>query len=159
MRPYRLLVLGVVLVGLGLAGLAVLRSGPLAPSRWSGTPVADGELVFRTGMGADGRPIPYTSGPPMLTSCAACNGDRGQGGRVQVMMRTVEVPRITWSELTEAHHEDGEAEHPPYTEATLREAITAGVDPAGEPLDPLMPRWRLTDQEWEALLAYLRTLR
>lgn len=158
MRPHRLLILGLVLLGLGLAGLAALRSGPLAPPRWSGTPVADGEVVFRTGTGADGRPIPYTSGLPMLTSCVACHGERGQGGRVRVMMQTVEAPNITWPELTAAHHEEGEAEHAPYTEATLRRAISEGVDPAGEPLDPIMPRWRLTDQEWEALLSYLRTL-
>lgn len=159
MRPYRLLILGLVLLALGVAGLAALRTGPLAPPRWSGTPVTDGELLFRTGSGADGRPIPYTSGLPMLTSCAACHGERGQGGRVQVMMRTVEAPSIAWPELTEANHADGEEAHPPYTEATLRRAITTGVDPVGVPLDPLMPRWRLSDQEWEALLAYLRTLR
>ena len=158
MRSYRLLILGLVLLGLGIVGFVLLQSAPFTASRWSGTPVADGELVFRTGTGADGRPIPSTSGPPMLTSCAACHGDRGQGGQVRVMMRPVEAPNITWPELTAAHHENGE-EHPPYTEATLRRAITQGVNPAGDPLDPLMPRWQLSDEEWEALLAYLRTLR
>lgn len=158
MRLFRLPVLGVVLLGLGLAGLVLLRTGPLTPPRWSGTPVADGELVFRTGRGPEGRPIPYDSGPPMLMTCAACQDERGQGGQVRVMMRTIEAPNITWPGLTAEHQMDGE-EHPPYTEATLRQAIVNGVDPSGEPLDPLMPRWRLTDQEWEALLTYLRTLR
>lgn len=159
MRTHRLLVLGLALLGVGIVGLALLGTGPLAPRGWSGTPVADGELIYRTGTGADGRPIPFESGPPMLMSCAACHGDRGQGGRARVMMRTVEAPAITWPALTEARHAEGEAEHPPYTEATLRRAITQGVDPAAEPLDPLMPRWRLTDPEWEALVAFLRTRR
>lgn len=159
MRPDRLLLLGALLLGIGLAGLIGPRLGAPGPPRWSGTPVADGEIVFRTGTDADGRPIPYTNGLPMLTSCAACHGDRGQGGRVQVMMRAVEVPGISWPELTEANHEAGAAGHEPYTEATLRRAITTGVDPDGEPLDPLMPRWQLSDQVWEALLAYLRTLK
>jgi hypothetical protein len=160
MRRRRLLLLGLALVGIGAVGLALLRAGPLAPLRWSGNPVADGELIFRTGIGSDGRPVAYGGGSMMLMTCAACHGDRGQGGRVRVMMRTVDVPSITWSELTEAHHDeaDTEAAHSPYTEATLRRAITAGVDPADALLDPLMPRWRLTDEEWEAILAFLQTL-
>ncbi len=157
MSRYRLLVLGLILLAIGLGGLAALQAGPLSQPRWTGTPVADGELIFRTGRGEDGRPISYRDGPPMRMSCAACHGIQGQGGQIHLMMRTVDVPPITWTALTSAHQED-EEHHPPYTEATLRRAITQGVDAGNEPLDPLMPRWQLTDDEWEALLAYLKTL-
>jgi len=157
MSRYRLLVLGLILLAVGLGGLVALQAGPLSQPRWTGTPVADGELIFRTGRGKDGRPIPSTQGLPMQMSCAACHGARGQGGRRVLMMRAVDVSPITWTALTSAHQER-EEHHPPYTEASLRRAITQGVNSGGEPLDPLMPRWQLTDDEGEALLAYLKTL-
>jgi len=50
-------------------------------------------------------------------------------------------------------------DHPAYTDATIKRAVTQGLDPAGEPPDWTMPRWHLTDQDWTDLLAYLKTLR
>ena len=35
---------------------------------------------------------------------------------------------------TEIEHEEGE-EHPPYTDETIKRAITQGVEPDGEPLE------------------------
>lgn len=54
----------------------------------------------------------------------------------------------------------GEAhqEHPPYTEETLKRAITRGLDPAGEPLDDLMPRWSISEADLNDLVAFLKTL-
>lgn len=158
MRRHRLLVLGLALLAIGIAGLTLPRTAPLMSPRWSGTPVADGETIFRTGIGEDDQWITYSDGPPMRMACLACHGEGGQGGRVQVMMRSVEAPAITWPALTEEDHANDEPEHAPYTEETIRQAVTQGIDPAGKPLDPLMPRWHLTDAEWAALLAYLRTL-
>ena len=43
----RLLVLGLILLAVGLGGLAALQAGPLSQPRWTGTPVADGELGVR----------------------------------------------------------------------------------------------------------------
>ena len=50
------------------------------------------------------------------------------------------------------------ARGPTYTDATIRRAVTTGVDPQGSQLAWPMPRWQLTDQEWSGLLAYLKTL-
>jgi Cytochrome c len=36
--------------------------------------------------------------------------------------------------------------------------VTEGIDPEGNKLAQPMPQWQLTDQEWAALLAYLKTL-
>ncbi len=47
---------------------------------------------------------------------------------------------------------------PPYTELTLATALRQGVDPAGHPLDPAMPRYRLSDQDLANLCAYLESL-
>ena len=47
---------------------------------------------------------------------------------------------------------------PAYTDESLRQAIRAGIDAGGEALDPLMPRYSLTDREIEILIDYTKTL-
>jgi hypothetical protein len=82
-------------------------------------------------------------------------------------MTVIDAPDIRWSTLIEAGHgEDGdeegdhteegeETEHPPYTEETFKRAVTQGVEPDGEPLDEAMPRWNMSDQDLEDLIAFL----
>ncbi len=52
----------------------------------------------------------------------------------------------------------GVAARPAYTEASLVQALRDGIDPAGHRLDPLMPRYTLSDTEAEQLHAYLAVL-
>ncbi len=52
---------------------------------------------------------------------------------------------------------DGE-EHPPYTDATIKQAITDGLNPAGDPLDHTMPRWQMSERDLDDLLEFLKTL-
>lgn len=68
---------------------------------------------------------------------------------------------IRYEALTKEEHREGEKgrEHPPYTDALIKRAITQGVDPAGNSLDWTMPRWRMAEEDLADLLAYLRTLR
>ena len=47
---------------------------------------------------------------------------------------------------------------PPYDEETLERALKEGLDAAGRPLDPLMPRYDLSPEDFAALTAYLRGL-
>ena len=81
-----------------------------------------------------------------------------------MMMSYFDVPDITWGKLTqEEHHEedsgkDEHEEHPPYTEETLKSAITRGINPAGEPLDEEMPRWRMSEQDLDDLVEFIKTL-
>jgi len=80
-----------------------------------------------------------------------------------MMMWSFETPDITWEHLTSEEHQDegsGEEheEHPPYTEETVRQAITEGINPAGEPLDEEMPRWRMSQQDLNDLIEFLKTL-
>ena len=96
-------------------------------------------------------------------TCANCHGADGKGGRVNMMMWSFETPDITWEHLTsEEHDENGtdeeDHEHPPYTEETVKRAITGGVDPAGEPLDEEMPRWNMSEKDLDDLISFLKTL-
>jgi hypothetical protein len=50
-------------------------------------------------------------------ACAMCHGRDGNGGRVSLMMQTIDVPDITWNELTTQ-----QTDTPPYTEGTLKGA-------------------------------------
>ena len=106
-------------------------------------------------------------------ACATCHGPDGSGGRY-LAMDTVRTPNIQYAVLSgqveleedghddegEEGHEEGEEEHghEPYTDETLKKAITEGVEPDGEELDPFMPRWSMSDQDLEDLVSFLKTL-
>jgi len=99
------------------------------------------------------------------TACVNCHGQEGRGGRVTMMMWSFKAPDITWANLTEEKGHEEQAseeeheEHPPYTEETLKRAITRGINPGGEPLDELMPRWRMSQQDLADLVAFIKTLK
>lgn len=178
-------VLGVVLIILGGAGLLLLSVGDTwgpepgwAPSMmgpgmmggwswgWTGkrTFASNGEQIYYTGVSAKTGPIPISGGPMWVgmrgSGCVACHGVRGRGG-VPVMMGGAIPSDIRYEALTKEEHREGEKarEHPPYTDALIKRAITQGVDPAGNSLDWTMPRWRMAEEDLADLLAYLRTLR
>lgn len=122
--------------------------------------VSNGQLIYFTGRNERGERIPFEGGPMWLYmrggSCATCHGAGGRGG-VPIMMGT-EIPGdIRYHHLLEEEHEEGE-EHPPYTDELIREAITMGLNPAGEPLDQTMPRWHMSDGDLDDLIEFLKTL-
>jgi mono/diheme cytochrome c family protein len=52
----------------------------------------------------------------------------------------------------------GPGTRPAYTDETLARAIREGVDAAGRPMNTLMPRYALSDEEVKPLIAYLKSL-
>ena len=159
--------LAVVLLVLFLSGAGLLASCSF-PSRGAGGYEygSNGERIYFTARGASGKPVSYSGGISMMhpIACANCHGPDGRGGRVAMMMSYFDVPDITWDNLSrEEHHEEKSGqeeheEHPPYTEETLKRAITRGIDPAGEALDELMPRWRMSETDLDDLVEFLKTL-
>lgn len=127
---------------------------------------SNGERIYFTAQSSSGEPITYSGSIRMMHSitCANCHGPKGKGGRVNMMMAYFDAPNITWDVLTqeEGHEEEPgkteHEEHPPYTGETLKKAITKGVNPAGEPLDDEMPRWRMSGQDLEDLVEFIKTL-
>jgi len=145
-------------VALGFGGYLVTRPGAegAQPQEY----VSNGQMIYFTSRNQQGQRIPFDGAPMWLYmqggSCASCHGADGRGG-APVMMGT-EIPGdIRYSHLTEEEHEEGE-EHPPYTDELIRRAITLGLNPAGEPLDLTMPRWRMSDQDLDDLIEFLKTL-
>jgi cytochrome c oxidase subunit 2 len=165
-----LVIVGAVLVGIIL--VVCLAVGFLFPWKRTASPAAvvpeplqgyasNGETIYFTGFNDRGERIPFTDGPHWLYrhggGCAACHGPDGRG-EAPVMMGT-EIPSdIRYHHLIEEEeHGEGE-EHPPYTDETIKRAITEGLDPAGEPLDLTMPRWQMSERDLDDLLEFLKTL-
>ena len=97
-----------------------------------------------------------TMGAMMGGGCAGCHGSDGHGRSTS----TFDAPNITYANLTDPKGmlaPDG-SRGSTYTDASLRTAVTQGIDPQGSRLNWPMPQWQLTDQQWRDLLAYLKTL-
>jgi cytochrome c oxidase subunit II len=142
---------------------ATSTSTPSTPGETTptATPSAsNGQRIYNTSSSDSGQAITYTGGPGMMMpaplACATCHGPDGQGGTVNFMMQTFTVPNITWPVLSGP---DPDMEHQPYTEETLKQAITEGIDPGGSPLDYPMPRWQISAQDLNDLVAFIKTLK
>ncbi len=123
---------------------------------------SNGEMIYYTGVDKNGKPIVPKFGGPMWLyrhggSCVSCHGEDGRGGR-PVMMCSEIPPDIRYSALTSEEMEHGEGEHPPYNDTTIKRAITQGLDPAGNELDPCMPRWAIDEDDLNDLILFLKEL-
>ncbi|MEE8403131.1 MAG: cytochrome c [Candidatus Hydrothermarchaeaceae archaeon] len=124
---------------------------------------SNGQAIFYTGFNLKGEQISVSGGPRWLYmhggSCVECHGVDGKEGGIP-MMCSEEVPSITYHDLTEGEHEahEGEEEHQPYTDEAIKKAITEGIEPDGEGLDPCMPKWDMSDEDLNDVIEYLKTL-
>lgn len=178
MRMDKLLRTGIIMFVVGLIGLVVtamvvrpwtgFRRGPMGMMRGLGgrsTPgsfTSNGERIYYTATSDRGEEITFSGGPMWLRmhggSCVTCHGEDGKGG-IEVPMTSKVSPDIRYDTLTSSMHmtHDGE-EHPPYTDTLIKRAITRGVDPAGNRLDWVMPRWQMSESDLDDLVSYLKTL-
>jgi cytochrome c oxidase subunit 2 len=168
------LVLSLVVLSLVLSACRAAGNPPSAPSSpppsTTGIPggmtsimtpsVSNGQRIYDNSSSNSGIPITYSGGPGMMVgaamACATCHGPQGHGGTLNFMMQTFTVPNITWPVLSGP---DPDMEHPAYTEETLKQAITQGVDPGGSSLDYPMPRWQMSAQDLNDLIAFIKTLK
>lgn len=155
---------------LALAGLVGCRSGdPPAPSvedrppafeRPRGDPTR-GRRIFSEGVSPSGAKIEAVlTGDVIMDAatmpCVGCHGEDGlgrpEGG--------LEPSNITWEALSKPYGGRGQdgREHAAYDLASLRKAITIGVDPSGNSLHPSMPRYRMASADLDDLIAYLQVL-
>jgi hypothetical protein len=146
----------VLAVALGACLQPLQAAQPLTPEQQAG------RLLYLEGESAFGDEFTGRIGmaqqqlPGSAVRCGNCHGPDGRG-RPEGGVRP---GNITWSELTKTYgheHEDGRR-HASFDEASLRRALIDGLDPAGNPLDGSMPRYRISGRDWKALVAYMKVL-
>ncbi|MEJ2763553.1 c-type cytochrome [Photobacterium sp. MCCC 1A19761] len=124
----------------------------------------NGEQIYFTGRSLSGSPITYQGGHMHarmhLAACADCHGVQQEGGQRMYPIFWLTAPPLTREALFSAHEDEHEeknehGDHQAYTRVSLKKAITAGVDPSGEPLDSAMPRWQMSESDLEDLVDYL----
>jgi ABC-type branched-subunit amino acid transport system substrate-binding protein len=121
-----------------------------------------GKQIYLLGTSKSGKDILAYVGEPALElpgstmPCANCHGTNGQGKPEG----GIDPSNITWETLTKPYgvtHTSGR-KHPAYTMRALELAITRGLDPAGNKLLSVMPRYQMTKEDLDDLLVYLKRL-
>jgi mono/diheme cytochrome c family protein len=117
----------------------------------------NGRRIFMFGTTLGGRVVENSHGMEGV-GCAMCHGAAGRGGT----MHGIAAPDITFSRLIDPQghdHEETGRRHPAFNRETIKAAIVAGIDPAGNTLDEEMPRWTgLSGKDLDDLIGYLMAL-
>ncbi len=153
-----------------VAGLLCL--GLIGQSTWAATAasVEAGKSIYRKGVLASGAPLeglrPMGAGLKGAdAACVNCHRRSGLGSVEGPLF----IPPIRGDYLFHAREATNQepvlgyvqsmhGNRDPYTDATLKRAIRAGLDSQGKPLAALMPRFALDDTDMEALIDYLKSL-
>jgi ABC-type branched-subunit amino acid transport system substrate-binding protein len=120
-----------------------------------------GRTLYRKGVSESGRPVSaFLAGPTEVNAdtvpCAGCHGldgrGRAEGG--------VTPSSVRWQDLVRPYEVTTPTgrRHSQYTERSLVSALGLGLDPAGNKLHPVMPRYALTRSDADDLIAYLKIL-
>lgn len=154
----------ILLAGLSLAAWPVAHALGSATSRQSVLTPQErrGKQIYLRGASDSGREIFAYIGdesvevPGSTMACASCHGLNGEGKPEGGVVPS----NLVWEALTKPYgvsHTGGRT-HPPYTERALELAITRGLDPAGHRLSNVMPRYQMSREDMDALVAYLKRL-
>ena len=114
---------------------------------------SNGEKIFFRGIDSKGEFIRNNNGMQGV-GCAMCHGVNAQGMRMMMM----EVPPLKWSYLTDpkGHTHPNGRKHPPFTESSFKTCVLAGIDPEGNRLSTMMPRWQMSNEDLDSLIDYLK---
>ena len=169
-----------VTVFIAVFGLMFLTPSAVAKTLLDGD-VEAGRKLYWHGLNESGEPITATAqGDIEFTgtqfSCVSCHRPSGfgssEGGhyvppitgpqvfspagpdRVQRFKEMFQEsqPSSFWAQLREPRL------RPPYDEQTLARALRDGINPNGERLNPVMPRYQIGDKDMRNLIAFMRTL-
>ncbi|CAD5369818.1 Cytochrome c domain-containing protein [Rubrivivax sp. A210] len=135
---------------------AAVQAQPLTPQEEAG------KKVYLEGVSPSGKPLKAFLGAQetpvegATLPCGNCHGADGQG-RPEGVVRPSD---ITWSQLIRSygHRHDNGRTHGPYDEKSFAESLTYGTDPAGQRLDPAMPRYLMAMEDMASLVAYLKRI-
>ncbi len=121
-----------------------------------------GKVIYNRGVSPSGEPIQALVGstgvplPARSFPCASCHGRDGKGRQESGIIPS----DIRWSRLARSYGGTTAKgrRFSAYDQASLAQAITAGIDPAGNRLNEDMPRFRMAPEDLDALVAYLKVL-
>jgi len=111
------------------------------------TAITNGQSIFQTGRDSDGSQI-AAKPPALYPKCVACHRADGSGG-MHLPGGAVSADLRYKALVTE--------QKPPYTLALLERAIATGIDNTGQPLNRVMPRWRLSKRDLHDVAYYVLT--
>ncbi len=131
--------------------------------------LALGQRIYREGIGKSGQPLKAIGAAQSTlggkdVACATCHRRSGYGtSEGKFVIRPIIAPALLQEQSVPIQAPRikarvGVSQRPPYNVALLARAIRGGVDAAGKPLDAVMPRYSLSDEEMQALTAYLFSL-
>jgi ABC-type branched-subunit amino acid transport system substrate-binding protein len=119
-----------------------------------------GRAIFLRGEVPGKKPLMAMVGdlevPAATINCAGCHGRRGEGKTEG----GVAAGNLTWSNLTKSYghtHPSGR-KHGAFNESSFTTAVVRGVDPSGNDLNVAMPRYRLSIEDMNDLIAYIKRL-
>ncbi len=129
----------------------------------------DGERIYRFGILPSGENVSATAEADIelngsQAACANCHRRSGMGTNEGQLV----IPPVTRDFLFKAktlgrkdqfaYKTTGAGTRPAYSDLSLKQAISKGIDPTSRPFKPMMPRFNFSSGEMEALIAYLKTL-
>ncbi len=135
-------------------GILVLTASSAATLQVA--PGAVGLKMYRDGIRPSGEPLTAVVGSDVELlgtqfSCQSCHGRSGMGAAEGNVIVPAIVGDILFAPLVQP-------ERPAYDEQSFARLLRDGIDAAGREVDPLMPRFRMTDDEVRALRVYLSRL-
>ncbi|UZE94508.1 c-type cytochrome [Alkalimarinus alittae] len=118
----------------------------------------NGEKIYFTGVTEDNSVVPTSGGHHHMKmhggGCVTCHGINREGGNRMWPWFWVTSPALTPAALTGDHESKGH-DHAVYDSNSLKRAIIEGVNPAGENLNDLMPRWQMSERDANDLVHFL----
>ncbi len=124
-----------------------------------------GRKIYMEGLLPSGQPVKaFVQNDIALSeeqaSCGSCHRKSGMGSSEGQQVVPAIAGRILFNPLQIPTSKPPEAPilRPAYTDQSLRRAITSGLGADGYPLDPNMPRYNLSEQDLDAVVAYLKSL-
>jgi hypothetical protein len=122
--------------------------------------VVRGRQIYLKGESLSGTPIvaELAGGPApgSIVPCGSCHGKDGTGSAEGGVTAT----SIRWNDLIRPYEVSSPSRrrHGAYTEELFRRALADGIDPAGNRLDPAMPRFRMSAADASDLIEWLKQI-
>jgi mono/diheme cytochrome c family protein len=126
------------------------------------SPQTRGRQIYLRGESRSGRELVAVTGsdavqvPAAALPCAGCHGYDGRG-KPEGGTTPADISADSLRRPSDGARSNNRA-RPAYDDATLTRAIAMGIDSGRKPLDPTMPRYRMSRDDMRDLLAYLRLL-